>query len=89
MQATQDGLPPHDWREVARFDHDIDGEHDVEVEGIHLDLYRDGEKYEKLWGFPRMTANEAPDFCQQFLRERADELLDEFETWHDVGREWR
>ncbi len=52
MQATQDGLPPHDWREVARFDHNVDGEHNVEVEGLHLDLYRDGEKYEKLWGFP-------------------------------------
>ena len=89
MRATQDGLPPHDWRQVARFDHNVDGEHNIEVEGLHLDLYRDGEKYEKLWGFPEMTANQAPDFCQEFLEERADELLDEFEEWHDVGREWR
>lgn len=89
LDATHDGLPPHEWREVARFDHDIDGEHDIEVEGLHLDLYRDGEKHEKVLGFPSMSANEAPEFCQTFLRERADTLLDEFEDWHDVGSEWR
>jgi len=88
-KATRDGHPPHDWRQVARFDHNVDGEHDVSIEGLHLDVYRDGEKFEKFRGFPNVPLNLAPDYCEDFLRERSDELLNEFEAWHDFGKEWR
>jgi len=35
-----------DWAEVVRFDHDPEGTygHDVTAEGVHIDVYRDGEK---------------------------------------------
>lgn len=88
LKATADGLPPHEWLEVARFDHDVDGGHNVAVEGLHLDVYRDGEVYRKTWDFPSVPLNVAPDFCQQYLLSNADYFLDQFERWHNVGRDW-
>lgn len=88
MEASRDGLPPHDWRQVARFDHDEDGPHNVAVEGLHLDIYRDGEKYRRTWSFPTVPLRETPDFCQQYLAQNADFLIDRFEKWHNVGRKW-
>lgn len=88
-QATRDGHPPHDWRQVARFDHDVSGQHDIGIEGLHLDIYRDGEKWKKTWDFPDIEPRQAPDFCQQYLLQNADYFLDQFERWHDVGKEWR
>ncbi|QZA87874.1 hypothetical protein K0C01_08695 [Salinarchaeum sp. IM2453] len=40
-------LQHSDWREVVRYDHDQDapGGHDITEEGLHIDIYRDGEKY--------------------------------------------
>lgn len=67
VEASYDGVPPHDWRQVARFDHDVDGPHDVADEGLHIDLYRDGGKYAQLYDFPRIPLTEVPDFCQEFL----------------------
>ena len=34
-----------DWREVIRYDHDRDapGGHDITEDGLHRDIYRDGE----------------------------------------------
>ncbi|MCH7661519.1 MAG: hypothetical protein IH933_13385 [Euryarchaeota archaeon] len=87
-EASLDGLPPHDWRQVARFDHDVDGPHDVTNEGLHIDLYRDGEKYEQTYDFPRVELTDAPDFCQQYLQQNADYLLGRFERSHDVGKRW-
>jgi len=39
-----------EWREVVRYDHDgtdIGGGHDVTEEGLHIDIYRDGEQYRR------------------------------------------
>lgn len=88
VQATHDGLPPHDWRQVARFDHDINGPHNIADEGLHIDLHRDRRKYAQLYDFPEISVTEAPDFCQEFLEQRADELIDQFEKWHDTGEKW-
>lgn len=87
-EASLDGLPPHDWHEVARFDHDIDGPHDISEDGLHIDLYREGEKYAQLYNFPAVPLNAAPEFCEQFLLNRADKLLDQFERWHDFDSKW-
>lgn len=88
VEATEDGLPPNDWQTVARFDHDISGPHNVAQEGLHLDLYKHGKKYEQRYGFPDVPLTKAPDFCEQFLIKRADQLIDQFEAWHDVGKKW-
>ncbi len=88
MKATEDGLPPHDWRIVARFDHDLDGPHNVAEEGLHIDLYREGDVYKKSYDFPPIRLKEAPRFCERYLHENADGLIDRFERWHDIGGKW-
>jgi len=89
VDATEDGLPPNDWREVARFDHDIDGQHDVSEEGLHLDIYRDGKKYKTTRDFPNVPINQTPAFCMEYLQQNADYFIDRFERWHDVGDQWK
>lgn len=84
LEATSDGRPPHDWRTVARFDHATDGHHDVREEGLHLDVYRDGEKYRTTYDFPDVRIGYAPTFCERYLLENAETLLERFEQWHGV-----
>jgi len=69
-----------DWRQVARFDHHPDSKwgHDIETERLHLDLYRDGQKVEVRRGFPAVTAENAPRYCERFLTERATDLLNRY-----------
>ena len=69
-----------DWRQVARFDHHPDAAwgHDIESERLHLDLYRDGQKVDVQRGFPPVTAEDAPAYCERFLKRRADELLEKY-----------
>lgn len=76
-----------DWRVVARFDHDERSEmgHDVTQEGLHLDLYRDGEKYAVKDDYPPVDLNDAIDYCETELRENATEYVTRFERWHDVN----
>lgn len=88
VEATEDGLPPHDWRPVARFDHDVEGPHNVAEEGLHIDVYRDGDVYMKSYDFPIIRLKEAPRFCERYLRENADFLIDRFERWHNIGEKW-
>lgn len=83
-------LESDDWRQVARFDHDPAAEmgHDVREEGLHMDVYRDGEKVDVLRGFPMKSPNEAPSFCRDVLEERAPKLLARFEDWHGIDGNW-
>jgi len=69
-----------DWRQVARFDHHPDSAwgHDIELERLHLDLYRDGRKVDVQRGFPAVTAENAPKYCERFLRDRAPDLLERY-----------
>ena len=51
------------WREVVRYDHDpvSDFGHDVTEEGLHIDIYRDGEKARSEYVAPPMPADLALD----------------------------
>jgi hypothetical protein len=72
-----------DWRNVARFDHHPQWEwgHDIEREGLHLDLYdADGVKVEVKRGFPRVSVNEAPAYCETYLERRAEILTRRYAT---------
>lgn len=88
LDATVDGLPPHDWQAVARMDHDSTGPHNAAEEGLHIDLYRDGAKVKQSHDFPDVPLKLAPAFCEMYLQENADRLLDRFEQWHNVGKKW-
>lgn len=85
-----DPFDPDDWRQVARFDHDEEAKmgHDVRDEGLHMDVYRNGEKVDVLRGFPMKSPNEAPAFCRDLIEERAPGLLARFEDWHGIDGNW-
>ena len=87
--TTCPGLPPHDWRAVARFDHDRDGPHNVAEEGLHIDVYREGVKAMQSYDFPPVPLEKAPRFCHRYLVENADFIIDRFERWHNVGDQWK
>ena len=78
-----------DWQTVARFDHDIEGPHDVYEEGLHLDIYRYGEKENVVTDFPPIEVKRAPRFCEEFLDQNATFLLGRFERWHGIRGRWR
>lgn len=75
-----------EWRPVARFDHDSTGNqsHDVTEEGLHMDVYRNGEKYRVERGFPPVRLKRAPRYCKSYVRSNADRLLRRFEEWHNL-----
>lgn len=76
-----------EWLEVVRFDHDpaSDGGHDITEDGLHVDVFRDGQKYRVETDFPPVELNRAPRYCTAYVREHADRLIRRFERWHDVS----
>ena len=75
-----------DWAEIVRFDHDPEGKHghDVTEEGVHMDVYRDGEKLRSEEIFPPMTANDALTFAEEHLNQHAERYIRRFEQWHGI-----
>lgn len=91
IQATPTGENEPDWQPVARFDHNTDPAHghDISVEGLHLDIYKDGEKYTVKTGFPNVSLDTAPEFCERYFEVNGGRLLEQFEHWHDLYGPWR
>lgn len=87
VEWDYDTSTPSDWRTVARFDHDPDTEfgHDATDEGLHLDIYRDGQKAWVERGFPPVPLNDAPAWCEAYLYEKSHRYVRRFERWHDVN----
>ncbi|MFB6148518.1 MAG: hypothetical protein ABEJ48_02530 [Halobacteriales archaeon] len=75
-----------DWRQVVRYDHDkkAPGGHDVTEEGLHLDIYREGEKVESKEVTGPIPANEAFEYAEDDLKKNYVDYLRRFEQWHDV-----
>jgi hypothetical protein len=75
-----------DWQEVVRYDHDVDaaGGHDVSAEGLHRDIYRDGEKYDTQSVTPPIPPNTAFERAEEDLRDNVERYIKRFETWHNV-----
>jgi len=74
------------WREVIRYDHDRDapGGHDITEEGLHRDIYRDGEKIHSKAVSPPMPAGEGFEAAEEDLRENVERFIKRFERWHGV-----
>ena len=91
VAATPAGTHKPDWQPVARFDHNTDDTqgHDIRDEGLHLDIYKDGEKHQVKTGFPTVESSSAPDYCERWLRTNAADLLERFERWHGLNGPWR
>ena len=68
------------WKPVARFDHNPDGQygHDIIKEGLHLDLCLPGKDDKKIRGFPRVPLNLAPKWCEGYFEENHLRLTKRF-----------
>ncbi|QGN06153.1 hypothetical protein Hrd1104_01805 [Halorhabdus sp. CBA1104] len=75
-----------DWKPVVRYDHDRDAEggHDIAAEGLHMDIYRDGEKVDVKDVTGPIPATEGFDYAEDDLRENVQQYIKRFEQWHDI-----
>lgn len=75
-----------EWFEVVRYDHDPASEHghDVEEEGLHIDIYRDGEKHRTEYIAPPMPAGVALDRAEDHLTKNFEAFVRRFEEWHRI-----
>lgn len=75
-----------EWRVVVRYDHDAEavGGHDVTRDGLHRDVYRDGQKVRTEPVTGPIPATKAFDYAEADLRENAERFIKRFEQWHDV-----
>ncbi|MGM0399360.1 MAG: DUF7718 family protein [Halobacteriota archaeon] len=74
-----------EWTPVVRYDHDpasVHG-HDAAEEGLHIDVYRDGEPYRREYVAPPMPASVALDFAEDHLTENTQRFIRRFEAWHE------
>jgi hypothetical protein len=76
-----------EWVEVVRFDHDPESEqgHDVTTEGVHMDVYRDGEKAQSPEIFPPMLASDALTSAEEHLTQHGERYIKRFEEWHGIN----
>lgn len=65
------------WDVVARADHqpEMSWGHDIREEGLHIDLYENGEKVEREWYYSDIPVNEAPEWCETQFKKYSDYYL--------------
>lgn len=75
-----------DWYPVVRYDHDVESEfgHDVHEEGIHIDIYRDSEKFRTEYVAPPMPPTVALDRAEDHLANNLEGFIRRFEQWHEI-----
>ncbi|PSP95639.1 hypothetical protein BRC91_01835 [Halobacteriales archaeon QS_4_62_28] len=77
------------WETVAQFDHGPESPygHDIDEEGLHMDLYKEGQKYRVVRSkFPYVPVNHAPRYCIEYIKRNHGALIERFEQWHNVNR---
>jgi len=79
-----------EWATVVRYDHDNLGSdevtHDVTEEGLHIDIYRDGEKVDSNELTPPLPAKKALDTVEDHLAEHLEGYVRRFERWQGIKR---
>ena len=80
---------PEVWETVVRYDHDAEGSdeatHDVTEDGLHIDIYRDGEKIDSHELTPPLPANDALNAAEEHLAEHLQGYIRRFEEWHGIN----
>jgi len=75
-----------EWQPVVRYDHDENPSigHDITAEGLHMDIYGDGEKHrtEDITG--PIPAADGFDYAEEDLRENVQQYVKRFEKWHGI-----
>jgi hypothetical protein len=76
------------WHPVVRYDHDGTGEsehaHNVTEEGLHIDIYRDGEKYATEYIASPQPAGVALDRAEDHLSNNLQRFINRYEQWHNI-----
>lgn len=76
------------WTEVVRFDHDSEGgeemTHDVREEGLHMDVYRKGEKVDIEQVMGPISPETGFTAAEEHLEEHAEAYISRFEEWHQI-----
>lgn len=75
-----------EWQTVVRYDHDPRSEfgHNVEQEGLHIDIYRNDEKYRTEFVTPPLPAGVALDHAEDHLAKNLERFIERFEQWHGI-----
>lgn len=78
-----------EWQPVVRYDHDAIGEfgHDVSDEGIHVDVFRDGEKYRTEFIAPPLPATRALDLAEDHFATHLEAFIRRFESCQEIERQ--
>lgn len=74
------------WVQVAGSDHNPDAEagHDVTNEGVHLDVYRDGDRVGQESIFPVTDPATGLKRAETYILDNEQRLTERFEQWHDL-----
>jgi hypothetical protein len=74
------------WRTVVRYDHDERGPeemtHDVTQEGLHADVYRNGETFRTEQVTGPIPPGIAFTHAEEHLTEHRERFVSRFEQWH-------
>lgn len=74
---------------VVRYDHDAEGSdeatHDVSEEGLHMDIYREGDKYRTKSITGPLPASIALDLAEDHLSKNLERFIRRFEQWHEIS----
>lgn len=60
--------------------------HDVTEEGLHLDVYRDGEKAETIQVAGPLPAAQGFTAAEGHLATHAEQYFNRFREWHSTNR---
>jgi len=78
----------NEWATVVRYDHDSLGSdeatHDVTEDGVHIDIYGDGEKVDTNELTPPVTVKKALDIVEDHLAEHLEGYVRRFERWQRI-----
>lgn len=75
------------WLTVVRYDPHTEHGHDVTDEGLHIDIYRDGEKYRTEFVTPPLPPGVALDHAEDHLAQNLQRYVERFEQWHGIQRD--
>lgn len=79
-----------EWATVVRYDHDSKGSdeatHDVTEDGVHMDVYRDGEKVHTDVITPPLPVDVGLEKAEDHLAEHIERFTRRFEQWHGISR---
>lgn len=77
-----------EWHPVVRYDHDAKGSdeaaHDVTEEGLHIDIYRNDEKYATEYIMPVRDGASAFNHVEDHLAENLERFINRYEEWHKI-----